>query len=148
MPYMTAAKRAAGLGAAGTGTEHHHQVQVTSAALLVLIPLFVFTFGFALGRPYPEVLAYFHRPFPAIVAALTILVSMVHFRQGVQVLIEDYVGGSLRHWGIIAAICVCYALAAAGLFAVARLAFLDPVEATVIDATVIEVAPPVAVPLR
>lgn len=120
--YMTDRKRAQGLGSAKSGTQHHYQVQVTSAALLILIPLFVFTFGRILGEPYEAVLLYYARPLPAIVAALTILVGMIHFRQGVQVLLEDYTRGDARHWGIIAAICACYGLAAAGLFALARLA--------------------------
>ena len=122
MPFITDRKRAQGMGAAGSGTEHHYEVQLTSAALVVLIPLFVFTFGSILGDPYEIILIYYAQPFPAIVAALTILVSMIHFRQGVQVLLEDYTQGEARHWGIIAAVCAAYALAAAGLFALARLA--------------------------
>lgn len=127
MTLVTDRKRATGYGSAKSGTDHHYAVQVTSAALVVLIPLFVFTFGFALGRPYPEVLAYYSRPFPAIVAALAIVVSLVHFRQGFQVLMEDYTRGEVRHWGIIAGILICYAAAAAALFALVRLALMTPV---------------------
>ena len=122
MTYLTDRKRAQGFGSAKSGTTHHYQVQVTSAALVILVPLFVFTFGTILGQPYEIILIYYAQPFPALVAAATILVSMIHFRQGVQVLLEDYTRGELRHWGIIAAICACYALAAAALFALARLA--------------------------
>ena len=122
MAFMTDRKRAQGLGSAGSGTDHHYEVQLTSAALVILVPLFVFTFGSILGDPYEIILVYYAQPFPAIVAALTILVSMIHFRQGVQVLLEDYTRGDVRHWGIIAAVCACYALAAAALFALARLA--------------------------
>lgn len=122
MAYLTDRKRAQGLGSAKSGTDHHYETQLTSAALVILIPLFVFTFGTILGQPYEIILVYYAQPFPALVAALTILVSMIHFRQGVQVLLEDYTRGETRHWGIMAAICVCYALAAAGLFALARLA--------------------------
>lgn len=122
MAYMTDRKRAAGLGSAHQGTEHHWRMTVTSVALLILIPLFVFTFGAALGRPYEEVLVYYARPFPAIVAALTIVVALVHFRGGVQTLIEDYADGLARKGLIVAMICVSYAAAAAGLFAIARLA--------------------------
>ena len=122
MPYLTDRKRVQGFGASGSGTAQHYQVQVTSVALVILIPLFVFTFGSILGEPYPVVLLYYAQPFPAIVAALALVVSMIHFRQGVQVLLEDYVQGEVRHWGIIAAICAAYALAAAALFALARLA--------------------------
>ena len=123
MPYLTDRKRARGLGAAGSGTEHHYEVQITSAALVILVPLFVFTFGTILGDPYEIVLIYYAQPFPALIAAATIVVGMIHFRQGVQVLLEDYVQGELRHWGIIAAVFFCYALAAAALLALARLAF-------------------------
>ena len=122
MPYLTDRKRARGLGASGSGTEHHYEVQVTSVALAILMPLFVFTFGTILGDPYEIILIYYAQPFPAIIAGLTIVVGMIHFRQGVQVLLEDYTRGDLRHWGIIAAICFCYALAAAALFALVRLA--------------------------
>ena len=122
MPFITDRKRVRGMGSAGAGTEQHYEVQLSSAALVVLIPLFVFTFGRVLGEPYEIVRLYYAQPFPAIIAALTILVGMIHFRQGVQVLLEDYTQGEARHWGIIAAVCAAYALAAAGLFALGRLA--------------------------
>jgi succinate dehydrogenase / fumarate reductase, membrane anchor subunit len=122
MAILTDRKRAEGLGSAKTGTEHHWQMTISSAALLILVPLFIFTFGRALGLGHDAVLAYYARPFPAIVAALTILISMIHFRGGVQTMIEDYVHGDLRKVSILAAICLSYALAAVGLFAIARLA--------------------------
>ncbi len=122
MAYMTDRKRATGLGSAHQGTEHHWRMTVSSVALLVLIPLFVFTFGSALGRPYEEVSLYYSRPFPAIVAALTLIVGFMHFRGGVQTMIEDYSGGLARKVLIVAMICVSYAAAATGLFALARLA--------------------------
>jgi succinate dehydrogenase / fumarate reductase membrane anchor subunit len=122
MAFMTDRKRATGLGSAHQGTEHHWRMTVSSVALLILIPLFVFTFGSALGRPYEEVSVYYSRPFPAIVAALTITVGFYHFRGGVQTAIEDYFGGLTRKILIVAFICVSYAALATGLFAIARLA--------------------------
>ena len=122
MRYLTDRKRAAGLGSAKTGTEHHWHMMITSVALVPLVIAFIFTFGAALGRPYDEVLAYYQRPFPAIVAGLTFLVGFIHFRGGVQVMIEDYVGGFARKAAIIGAICLSYTLAAVGIFAVIRLA--------------------------
>ena len=89
MRYLTDRKRATGLGSAKSGTEHHWSMTVSSGALLVLIPLFIFTFGPMLGASYEEVTAYFARPFPAVVAALTIIVTFRHFAGGVQALIED-----------------------------------------------------------
>jgi len=122
MAFLTARKRAEGLGSAKTGTQQHWQMTVTSVMLTGLVPLFMLTFGRALGLSYDAAAAYYARPFPAIVAGLTLLVGMVHFRGGVQMLIEDYVHGFARKTTLIGMICLAYTIAAVGLFAVARLA--------------------------
>ncbi len=122
MSFLTDRKRAVGSGSAKSGTDHHWQMIVTSCALAVLVPLFVFTFGAALGGTYEETVAYYSRPMPAIIAFLTVLVGMVHYRGGVQTLIEDYVHGTARKVLIIGTICLSYFLAAAGLLAIVRLA--------------------------
>jgi succinate dehydrogenase / fumarate reductase membrane anchor subunit len=122
MQYLTARKRAEGLGSAKTGTGHFWHMQVSSVALAVLVPLFVFTFGRILGAPHAEVAAYFSRPFPAIIAGLTIVVGFVHFKNGAQVMIEDYVHGAARRWAIIGVTGLSWACIATGLFALVRLA--------------------------
>lgn len=122
MSYLTDRKRAVGMGSAKTGTAHFWAMKVSSAALLILIPLFVFTFGPMLGEPHADVIANFARPFPALVAALTIVVSFMHFKNGAQVMIEDYVHGTKQKVLIIAMICLSYAAAATGVFAIARIA--------------------------
>ncbi|MEL6586987.1 MAG: succinate dehydrogenase, hydrophobic membrane anchor protein [Pseudomonadota bacterium] len=122
MAFLTDRKRVSGLGASGAGTEHHWHQTILSAALLVLIPLFVFTFGAIVGAPYEEVVAYYTRPWPALVAVLTLTVGWVHFAKGVQVLIEDYVHGLARKIAIIATTCISYAAALACVYAIARLA--------------------------
>ena len=53
---------------------------------------------------------------------LTIVVGFVHFKDGAQVMIEDYVHGTLQKVLIIATICLSYAAVAVGLFALARIA--------------------------
>jgi succinate dehydrogenase / fumarate reductase membrane anchor subunit len=122
MRYLTDRKRAMGMGSAKTGTEHFWAMKVSSFALLILIPLFVCTFGGIVGADYAQVTAYFARPWPALVTALTILVTMKHFKDGVQVLIEDYVHGTAQKISILIMTCVSYGLAAMGVFAVAKLA--------------------------
>ena len=94
----------------------------SSVALLILTPLFVFTFGPMLGQPHAEVVAYFARPFPAIVAALMIVVGFMHYKTGIQMVIEDYVGGAMREYTIILTTCLSYGAAAVGLFAIAKIA--------------------------
>ena len=122
MAFMTDRKRAMGLGSAKSGTAHHWSMTNSSVALLILLPLFVFTFGAALGGTYEEIVAYYSRPFPAIIAALTILVTFKHFNDGVQTLLEDYVHGLAQKVSIVVMTCISYGAAAVGIFAIARLA--------------------------
>ena len=122
MSFLTDRKRAVGTGSAKLGTAHHWSMTVSSAALLVLAPLFVFTFGPMLGQSQADVVAYYARPFPAIVAALTLVVGFMHFKNGAQTLIEDYVHGFMRTFLIILMICTSYGAAAVGLFAIAKIA--------------------------
>ena len=122
MRYLTDRKRAVGLGSAKTGVHHFWAMKVQSVALLILIPLFVFTFGGILGSSFEEVTAYYARPFPAIVAALTLVVGFKHFADGCQVMIEDYVHGTAQKVTIILVTCLSYGAMATGLFAIARLA--------------------------
>ena len=122
MNFVTARKRAEGMGSAKDGTEHFWNMTVSSVALAILIPLFVFTIGPMLGREHAEVAAYLGRPWPAIISALTIVVSFMHFKNGARVLIEDYTGGLTRKGLIIGTSLLCYAAAATGLFAIVKLA--------------------------
>lgn len=122
MRYLTDRKRAAGLGSAKSGTAHFWAMKVSSVALLILVPMFVFTFGPILGQPFEVVLDYYSRPFPAIVAALTLAVGFKHFADGAQVMLEDYVHGTLEKVLIILLTCLSYGAAAAGIFAIARIA--------------------------
>ena len=82
MRYLTDRKRATGMGSAKSGTAHFWAMKVSSVALLILIPLFVFTFGTIVGEDYATVTAYFAHPFPALIAALTLIVGFEHFQSG------------------------------------------------------------------
>lgn len=122
MSFITDRKRAVGMGSAKDGTAHHWNMTLSSVALAILMPIFVITFGRILGAPHAEVVAYFAHPFPAIVAALTIVVGFLHFNAGFQTLVEDYVHGLPGKALIIGMTCLSYAAAATGVFAIARLA--------------------------
>ena len=122
MRFLTDRKRAEGLGSANAGVEHHWSMILSSVGLLILIPLFIFTFGPILGAPFEEVVAYYSRPFPAIVAGLTLIVGMTHFKNGAQVMIEDYAHGFARKALVVGTVCLSYAVMATGLYALIRLA--------------------------
>lgn len=122
MAFITDRKRAAGLGSAKSGTAHHWHMTVTSVALLPLVIMFIFTFGSILGSPYEEVIAYYQRPIPAVVAILTMLVGFNHFANGARMTVEDYTGGQTRMALIIGLNCLSYAAAAFAVFAIVRIA--------------------------
>ena len=122
MRYLTDRKRATGMGSAKSGTAHFWAMKVSSVALLILTPLFVFTLGTVVGEDYATVTAYFAHPFPALIAALTLIVGFEHFQSGAQVLIEDYVHGLAQKITIILIKCISYGLMAMSLFAIAKLA--------------------------
>ncbi|RED14146.1 succinate dehydrogenase, hydrophobic membrane anchor protein [Pontivivens insulae] len=122
MSFITDRKRVDGLGSAKDGTEHAWRMKLSSIGLTILVPLFIFTFGAAYGGSYEDVLTYYSSPFPALVAALTLTVGWLHFKDGVQVLIEDYTHGLTRTGLIVAMTCLSYAMVAASLYAIVRLA--------------------------
>lgn len=122
MRYLTDRKRALGKGSAHTGAEHHWYMMVSSVALAFLVPTFIFVFGRALGSGYDAALATFQKPFPAILAGLTLFVGLQHFHKGARVMLEDYTSGTTRKLLIMAFVGVSYALTAAGLFAIAKIA--------------------------
>ncbi len=119
---MTDRKRAVGHGSAREGTVRHWNMTKSSVALLILTPFFVFTFGPMLGESHADVVDHFARPFPAIITALFLVVGFMHFKSGVQTLIEDYVHGTWREYMIILTTCLSYGAAATGLFAIAKIA--------------------------
>ncbi|SDE34221.1 succinate dehydrogenase, hydrophobic membrane anchor protein [Limimaricola pyoseonensis] len=122
MAYLTDRKRAHGLGASHSGTKAHWRMSLSSVALVLLVPLFVFTFGAILGSSYEEVVIYYQRPLPAVIALLTFLVGFWHFRAGAKIMIEDYSRGLSRKALLAGLTCLSYGLAAIGAFAVIRLA--------------------------
>jgi len=124
MGYRTDRQRAVGLGAAGEGTGHWWNQRLTSIALVVLTPLFLFPFAATLGADFETARETYANPFHALVAILFLLVAFAHLQQGVQVVVEDYVHGkAVRTASLLANLLICWALALAGVFAVAKIAF-------------------------
>lgn len=122
MDYKTDRKRATGMGSGRGGTHHHWQMMMSSLAIVVLTPIFLITFGLGMGGTYEEVLAYFGRPFPAIVTGLMIVVAVTHFTREAQEAVEDYIHGTAQKLTLMGLTGVSYALIAIGLFALARIA--------------------------
>lgn len=125
MRYLTPRKAAKGLGAAGPGsaTAQHWSMTVTSAALMILTPAFIFVIATAIGLPHEGVVAYFSRPYPAIVTALFLIVGLLHYVGGTHIMIDDYLDHTERKVAVIASKLFGWAVIAAAVYALARMAF-------------------------
>jgi len=122
MRFLTDRKRAVGLGSGREGTHHHWQMMVSSILLVPLVPILVLLFAAALGGDHAEVLAFFGRPVPAILMALSLIVVIQHLMREAHAAIEDYVHGAAGKLTLIATTAFAYTMIAAGLFAIARIA--------------------------
>ena len=123
-PLRSPLGRALGLGSAKEGVAHWWAQRVTAVALVLLLLWFVVSLIALTGADRKAVIAWLHAPFPAIVTMLLLVAGFYHMSLGVQVVIEDYVHDE---WIKISALVlnklVAFALAAAGIFAVLRIAF-------------------------
>ncbi len=116
--------RARGLGSAKEGITHWWAQRVTAVALIPLVLWYVIAMVALTGADRGTVIAWLQSPFPAIVTVLLLMAVFYHMSLGIQVVIEDYVHSE---WVKISALVlnklVAFALAAAGIFAVLRIAF-------------------------
>ena len=108
------------MSAGKSGTRHFLGMTISSLVLLILMPLFVATIGPVIGENYEVVRSCFSRPFPAMIASVTLV--LIHFKSGVITLIEDYVDGSSRNLWMFFASFISYLSIGLVLFSFARLA--------------------------
>lgn len=122
MNFRTPRKGALGHGSGRAGTHHHWQMMQTSMLLVIIVPVFVITFGVGLGGSHDDVLAYFSRPFPAIVTALSLIVGTLHLKFEADAAVEDYLHGAVQKLTLVGLSAFAYTLIAVVLFAIARIA--------------------------
>ena len=104
-----------------TGTLHFKAMKISSMALVALIPIFIITIGPIFGEQRVVVLAKLEQPIYALIVAVTFTVGLLHFKSGVQVLIEDYVHGMMNKVWIIFTIGLSYSLIGLTLFALIKI---------------------------
>lgn len=122
MGYITNRKRAEGLGSAKAGTQHFWHQRITAIALLFLVPMFIFPFAYNLGDGYEAVHSAYAHPVNAIIAIAFLATAWLHFFQGIQVVIEDYVYGRMKLVLIVAMRLLASLFALTGVFAILKIA--------------------------
>ena len=120
----TALGKVRGLGSAKKGTGEFIVSRVTAVALTFLLAAFLILIVALVGKPHAEVVATLASPLVAVLLIASILLTVVHMRIGMQVIVEDYVhdempkfvlliGNWLFSWGV----------GLVALFAVLKIAF-------------------------
>ena len=113
-----------GLGSAKEGTSHFWSQRLTALALIPLVMWLCFSVASLPGMDYVAVREWLSSPLTTIMMILFILVAFYHSRLGLQVVIEDYVGGhGARTAAIIAVTFAAAILAVVGVFSALRIAF-------------------------
>ncbi|HEX9905313.1 MAG TPA: succinate dehydrogenase, hydrophobic membrane anchor protein [Propylenella sp.] len=113
-----------GLGSAGKGTGEFIVQRVTSVALAILLTAFLVLLVALNGEPHETVIATLSMPLVAILVLAAILVTIVHMRIGMQVIVEDYVHGELAKFALLIANWLfSWAVGLAAAFAVLKIAF-------------------------
>ena len=124
MQYKTSRGRATGLGSARDGLEHWWSHRIGSVALIPLVVLGAPPLLGTMGEGYEAVRATYGNPFNAVIMALLILVTFRHLQHGLQTVVEDYVHHKIARTALILLnTWFCGLFAAAGVFAVGKIAF-------------------------
>ena len=104
-----------------TGTPHHKAMKFSSMVLVLMTPVFLLTIAPLMGEQHEFVLSKLKQPFYALIVAVTFTVGLLHFKSGIQVLIEDYVHGKMTKVWINFSIVLSYTLIGLTLFALFKI---------------------------
>jgi len=121
----TPLSRARGLGSAKHGVDHWWIQRATAVALVPLTVWFVASLIVIAGSDYNAVMIWLRSPLVTISMALLLVALFYHMALGLQVVAEDYIHSDRVKIPIVLAMrFTCFALAAAGVYAIFRIAFV------------------------
>ena len=125
MSRRTPLGRVLGLGSAKEGTDHWWSQRVSAVGLAFLGLWFaVSMIGLVgAGASHADVVEWMRTPWRAIALLGLVIVVAWHASLGVQVVIEDYLGGWLKVVALVGQKFVHFLVAVTGVLAVLRVAF-------------------------
>lgn len=116
--------QARGLGSAKEGVQHWWLQRMTAVALLPLSLWFVFSVATHQMVSHAAIVAWLHNPLVAAVLVFYFAVLFYHSALGVQVVVEDYVGGNFKKIATLMLVKLVHGLVAViAVFAVLKIAF-------------------------
>lgn len=119
--------RVLGLGSAKGGSHHWYLQRVTAVALVLLGLWFLASLAALGGTGLEAVQAWLRAPANAVMAVLFVAVAAYHAGLGLQVVVEDYVGGHGTRFVVLLIVKSALIFAAlVGILAVLRIALGVP----------------------
>ncbi|MGV6839893.1 MAG: succinate dehydrogenase, hydrophobic membrane anchor protein [Planktomarina sp.] len=103
------------------GTPHFRFMTRSSVVLLFLTPAMLYILIPLIGAPYEVVVQRLGSPIIVLILAAGFFVTLLHFKGGVQTVIEDYSRGAARVWGLRIMAVVTYVLMACSIGALGML---------------------------
>lgn len=120
MSLRTPLSEAKGLGSAKEGASHWWMQRITAVALVPLAIWFAFAIAMLGGASYETVIAWLQSPIVAVLLILFIVATFYHTQLGLQVIIEDYVGGWLKIATLTVVNFLCIIFVVAGITALLK----------------------------
>ena len=120
MSLRTPLSEAKGLGSAKEGASHWWIQRLTAVALIPLCIWFAFAVATLGNASYIAVIGWLQSPVVVVLLIFFIVVTFYHAQLGLQVIIEDYVGGWLKIVSLILVNFLCIVLATAGIIALLK----------------------------
>lgn len=125
MSLRTPFSEAKGLGSAKEGASHWWMQRLTAIALVPLVIWFVFAVAMLGDASYATIAEWLQSPIVTVLLILFIVATFYHTQLGLQVIIEDYVGGWLKIVSITSLNFLCIILTLAGIVSLAKNFFIN-----------------------
>ncbi len=121
MSLRTPLSEAKGLGSAKEGAGHWWLQRLTAVALIPLAIWLAFSVAMLGSASHETIVGWLQSPIVVVLLILFIVATFYHAQLGLQVIIEDYVGGWLKITSLIAINFLCIILAVAGIIALLKI---------------------------